>query len=80
MVKQWNLSKSSKYGGERKVEPTPKAINPGGVSQWGEALGNHVTEGPTRIPYRGEPVYLGRGYKAPMNKAQSRNRGSQGSY
>ena len=49
--------------GSRVVRPTgvrngtpAKGLNPGGVSQGGEALGNHVTDGSTKLPYRGEPV------------------------
>ena len=79
-MKQWNLSKRSTYGGSAKVEPTPKAISETAVSQIGSALGNHVTDGPTKLAYHGRTLYEGRGYKAPMNKSQSRNRGSQGSY
>jgi len=28
---------------DRKVEPTPKTVNPGAVSYLGEKLGNHTT-------------------------------------
>jgi hypothetical protein len=35
-----------------------RGLNPGGVSQFGEAIGNHVTDG-GRVPYRGDPVRNG---------------------
>lgn len=35
-------------------------IDPGGVSQWGEAIGNHVTDGRTKLGYRGEPFRNGK--------------------
>jgi len=52
-----------------KVEPKPKAVDPGGVSQ----LGTHV--GVARAV---EPLYAGRGLKAPMAGEQTHRSGSQG--
>jgi hypothetical protein len=49
-----------------KVEPKPHAKNPAGVSQFGQAQGNHVTTmGGGKTDYRGDPVNAGRGYQAP---------------
>jgi len=62
-----------------KVEPVPRAVGPGGVGQLGNIQGSHVTRGEDSS-YRGDPFYLGRGYKAPPVKSQSSNRGSQGKY
>ena len=54
--------------GQQKVEPKPKAINPGTVADIGLQ----------QVRTRGHKD-LGRGYKAPMNKSQTtRKGGSQG--
>lgn len=50
-----------------KVEPSSKAVSPGGLSQYGLAQGK-----------RPEPLYEGRGYKAPMNHIATHKGGSQG--
>jgi hypothetical protein len=62
-----------------KVEPKPHIMNPGGVGQLGNSQGSHVTRGEDS-DYRGDPLRGGRGYKAPLIKSQSSNRGSQGRY
>jgi hypothetical protein len=51
----------------RKVEPRPRAVSPGAVSQIGSSMGNHVTEVGREMNPRGasEPLYSGQGYKAP---------------
>jgi hypothetical protein len=48
-----------------KVEPRAHAKSPGGVSQYGEAIGTHVTNR-TESGYRGDPVNIGRGYQPPV--------------
>lgn len=63
----------------QKREPNPKAIVPAGVAQYGQRVGNHVTEqGSTS--YGGVDPFGGRGFKAPGIKSDSKNRGSQGKY
>ena len=64
----------------RKVEPSSRAINPGGVGQIGIAQGSHVTAQGKETGYRGEDHHLGRGFMAPGIKSHSKNNGSQGSY
>ena len=54
-----------------KVEPHSRVVDPAGVNQ----LGNHV--GPARAV---EPLYEGRGYKAPMAGEQHHHCGSQGKH
>jgi hypothetical protein len=49
-----------------KVEPRPKAINPGYVSQLGNKVGNHVTDRKRETGYTGEKMSLGRGYATPV--------------
>ena len=48
-----------------KVEPKAHAKNPGGVAQYGSAVGNKVTSVTGHTPYRGDPVNIGRGYQPP---------------
>ena len=71
----------------RKVEPTPRAIRPAAVAQFGLSQGNHAMTGDTG--YRGEkysrmPGYrprLGPDYAAPSDEGKSVKRGgSQGRY
>jgi len=76
-MKQGRASRDGRYGG--KVEPKPHAINPGGVAQLGQMQGSHVTSHDD-TNYHGDPMHAGRGYKSPMIKSQSHNRGSQGRY
>jgi hypothetical protein len=47
-----------------KQEPIPHAKHPGGVSQYGGAQGDHITN-KSGTGYRGDAVEAGRGYKAP---------------
>jgi len=77
-MKQGRASRDGYYGG--KVEPTPNIYRPGGVSQFGQMQGDHVTSSPDGTDYRGDPIRGGRGFKAPPVKSQSSNRGSQGRY
>jgi hypothetical protein len=49
-----------------KVEPKAYAKNPGGVAQYGSAIGNKITHVAGQTPYRGDPVNIGRGYQPPV--------------
>ena len=64
----------------RKVEPKTTLINPAGVSQIGEALGNHATDtGDTG--YRGDRIRMGPGYTAPKDDSRTTHTaGSQGKH
>ena len=65
--------------GQRKREPIAHALNPGGVSQIGTAMGNHVTEMGAKMNPKGasKPLYEGRGYEAPMAGRHNYPSGSQ---
>lgn len=63
-----------------KREPIPYAVNPAAVSQIGEALGNHATDTGKILHGASEPMYEGKGYKAPKMTNCSSNCGSQGKY
>jgi hypothetical protein len=66
--------------GDQKVEPTSRAINPGGVNNLGSFAGNHTAEGDIPNP-RITPLYGDKGYSAPpIRSITSRKGGSQGSY
>lgn len=69
---------SNSRPGDRKVEPSSRAVNPGGVSQIGTAIGNHSDKGTSG--YRGETLYEGRGYEAPMAGVTTHGCGSQGKH
>ena len=56
-----------------------RPANKTGVAQLGQMQGSHVTSHDD-TNYRGDPMHAGRGYKSPMIKSQSHNRGSQGRY
>ena len=49
-----------------KVEPRPNKMNVKGVSQIGQALGNHITEASKVLKGVAKPVYDGRGYAPPV--------------
>jgi len=51
-----------------KVEPRAHAMNPGGVAQFGQSQGAHVT-GKRESSYRGDPLRAGRGYQNPVGPA-----------
>lgn len=53
-----------------KAEPVSKVVNPGAVSQ----IGIH------HVQREKEPLYAGRGLKAPMVSQKSHKGGSQGNY
>ena len=56
--------------GATKVEPKPRAVSPGAVSD----LGIH------QLRTRSEPLYQGRGYKAPMAGTSAHKSGTQGKH
>jgi hypothetical protein len=58
-------SKVVKHTSNPKSEPRANAKNPGGVSQFGQAQGNHITRA-GQSNYRGDPVDIGRGYQNPV--------------
>lgn len=65
-MKQGRADKSGHAG--YKVEPTAKAVNPGGVAQIGVAIDPKVHQ----------PMYEGRGYEAPKAGKTIHHHGSQG--
>lgn len=75
-MKQGHASSSRPEG--RKMEPSPRIVNPGGADGLGQAMGNHSDRG-TFTP-RITPLYGDRGYEAPPIRNTSRKSGSQGSY
>jgi hypothetical protein len=61
-----------------KREPNVHIVNPKGVSQIGQALGNHIPDG-QRATNVAEPLYGARGFEAPSPKGMTvHNGGSQG--
>ena len=59
----------------KKVEPKAHAVNPAGVSQIGEALGNHAT-GQGRILHGvSKELYAGKGFEAPAPKGTTVHHG-----
>lgn len=62
-----------------KVEPNPKAVNPGYTDRLGQAFGNHSMEEGTFKPNLTERD-AGRGYSAPSIGTTSHKKGSQGRY
>lgn len=68
------------FNGPKKVEPIPHKVSPGGASQIGTMLGNHVTGNGQNVSGASMPLYTGRGYEAPMRSQKTRKGGSQGSY
>lgn len=77
MAKQGRADSSGRHGW--KVEPTSKAINPGGVNNLGLAQGNHATDVGTFKPNI-TPLNAGRGYSAPGIGTKQHKTGSQGRY
>lgn len=76
-MKQGQASVSGSH--DRKVEPSPKAVNPGAVSYLGSQLGNHASEGGD-FALQKTPWDAGRGYMAPPIGSKRHGSGSQGSY
>lgn len=64
---------------DRKVEPSSRAVNPGGTNNIGRPHSNHATDSGTFIPHP-TPLYAGRGYEAPSIGATTHNKGSQGKH
>lgn len=63
---------------DHKMEPSSRAVNPGGAGNIGLAMGNH-TEDDTFTP-RITPLYAGRGYEAPAIATITHKSGSQGKH
>lgn len=66
MRNQGIKSRNVRHVSAPKMEPRAKAINPGGVNMLGNMVGDHITEGRRASKYRGEPLYRGPGYNAPL--------------
>lgn len=64
---------------DRKVEPSSRAVNPGGADRIGVPTANHATDTGTFTP-RVTPLYAGRGYEAPGIGATTHSKGSQGKH
>lgn len=76
-MKQGNASHSGM--GSTKIEPRSQAVGIARVSQLGNHVGNHVSDGPRpNLPVQRDPLYEGRGLKAPMVGQTSHKAGSQG--
>lgn len=72
-------SASSSRMGSTKREPIAHAVSPAGVSQMGEALGNHATDVGKTLHGASEPMYKGRGFEAPHDAGRTiHHGGSQG--
>jgi len=76
-MKQGKASISGPH--DRKVEPSPKAVNPGAVSYLGNKLGNHAMD-TGDMTLKTTPWDAGRGYMAPPIGSKRHKGGSQGSY
>jgi hypothetical protein len=64
---------------DRKVEPSPKGVNPGAVSYLGNKMGNHTTDDGD-FTLKSTPWDAGRGYRAPGIGSTTHGKGSQGKY
>lgn len=76
MTKQGRADIKGPY--DQKVEPNPKAVNPGAVSYLGNKLGSHSDKGDGTPNYT--PWDAGRGYRAPGIGTTTHGKGSQGKY
>jgi hypothetical protein len=56
----------------------PTGVNPAAVSQIGSSLGNHVTDGRTKLAYRGEPYREKTPISVPLGNAIATNIGKGG--
>lgn len=64
---------------DRKVEPSAQAMNPAGVSQIGQSMGNHATGQGKVLHGTSTSMYAGRGFEAPKDAGcESHDCGSQG--
>ena len=65
----------------KKVEPTSRAVSPAGVSQLGEALGNHATGSGKILHGASKELYAGKGFSAPKDQGcTTHDCGSQGKH
>lgn len=70
---------SSYTAAEKKREPMVHSVSPGGVSQIGSAMGNHVTDNGQILRGASLPMYSGRGFEAPHDTGRTiHHGGSQG--
>lgn len=70
---------SSSGPASRKMEPRATIVNPAGVSQIGQALGNHATDQGKTLHGASKPLYAGRGFEAPHDAGRTVHHcGSQG--
>jgi hypothetical protein len=51
------------------THPRANAYGPGGVGQYGQMQGSHVTRG-EESNYRGDPDRIGKGYEPPVGPSQ----------
>jgi hypothetical protein len=58
-------SRNVRHSTAPKVEPRAHAKSPGGVSQYGAHVGDHITN-KSGTGYRGDPVNIGCGYQNPV--------------
>jgi hypothetical protein len=76
-MRQGQASSSGPAG--RKIEPRSHAVSPAGVSQIGEAMGNHATDVTENLHGSSEALYSGRGFEAPRDAGRTiHHGGSQG--
>ena len=68
---------SSSGPASRKVEPRAMAMSPAGVSQIGEALGNHATDTGKILHGSSKSMYAGKGFEAPKSGMTVHHGGSQ---
>lgn len=75
-----NQGRASSSGpGSRKTEPRPHAVDPAGVSQIGQAMGNHATDTGKILHGASKPLYAGKGFEAPHDQGRTiHHGGSQG--
>jgi hypothetical protein len=59
-------SRNVKHTTAPKVEPRARAMNPGGVNQLGNHIGDHATHSGKSTGYRGDPFVRRPGYNAPV--------------
>ena len=63
----------------KKREPIAHAMSPAGVSQIGQALGNHATDQGKILHGASESMHAGRGFEAPKDSGKTvHHTGSQG--
>ena len=65
---------------QMKREPIVHKVDPAGVSQIGQAMGNHATDSTKILNGASKPLYKGRGFEAPMAGCDQHHSGSQGKH